>query len=91
MCNHAYPFTSELFGDDVSKSAKDIEECNKMGNRMQYGPQSQRVRGRVMVRGRFVNRGYHRGPYARTLQNQAPFGRGSKNWTRGRQLGTPRQ
>ncbi|XP_060566711.1 uncharacterized protein LOC132725590 [Ruditapes philippinarum] len=49
LCNHSYPFTSELFGDDVSKAAKDIEDCNKMGNRMQYGP-SFRARGRVMFR-----------------------------------------
>ena len=26
LCNHKFPFTSELFGDDVSKTAREIED-----------------------------------------------------------------
>lgn len=60
LCNHSYPFTNELFGDDVSKTAKEIEDCNKMGTRLQYG-YGQKQRGRVMFR-RF---GARRSPYGR--------------------------
>ncbi|XP_053394692.1 uncharacterized protein LOC123558813 [Mercenaria mercenaria] len=56
LCSHSLSFTSELFGDDVSKTAKEIEDCNKMGNRMH---QSQFVRGRYRGRGQF--RGQFRG------------------------------
>lgn len=69
LCTHSIPYTSELFGDDVSKTAKEIEDCAKLGHRLQTGykipfknrafPRGGRFRGRGMVpRGR----GYH--PYA---------------------------
>lgn len=34
LCNHNRPFTKLLFGDDVSKTAKEIEDCSKISNRM---------------------------------------------------------
>jgi hypothetical protein len=37
LCNHQIPYTNQLFGDDVSNAAKEIEDAAKIGNRMQYG------------------------------------------------------
>ena len=34
LCNHSRPYTKFLFGDDVSKSAREIEDCSKISNRM---------------------------------------------------------
>jgi len=34
LCNHNRPYTKYLFGDDVSKSAREIEDCSKISNRM---------------------------------------------------------
>ena len=34
LCNRNRPFTKYLFGDDVSRSAKEIEDCSKISNRM---------------------------------------------------------
>ena len=35
LCNHTVPYTCQLFGDDVSKAAKEIEDAAKIGNKMQ--------------------------------------------------------
>lgn len=63
LCNHTRPFTKELFGDDVSKSAKEIEECAKISSKI-----NRNVRGRgrpyprpMRYRGR--GRGMRRGTY----------------------------
>ena len=37
LCAHTQPYTTFLFGDDVSKAAKDIEDCSKIANRIHYG------------------------------------------------------
>ena len=37
LCSHSVPFTKWLFGDDVSKTAKDIEDCSKIGNKLRFG------------------------------------------------------
>ena len=34
LCAHSFPYINFLFGDDVSKSAKEIETCNKLGSRI---------------------------------------------------------
>ena len=34
LCNPTLPVTKFLFGDDVSQSAKQIEDCSKLSNRM---------------------------------------------------------
>lgn len=34
LCAQSVPYTSLLFGDDVSKAAKDVEDTRKIGNRM---------------------------------------------------------
>ena len=34
LCNHNRPFTKSLFGDDISKSAKEIEDCAKISSKM---------------------------------------------------------
>ena len=60
LCNHQVPYTNQLFGDDVSKAAKEIEDAAKIGNRMQYGNYrgySGSFRGgRAGFRGRFRSR-----------------------------------
>ena len=55
LCNITIPFTDQLFGGDVSKSAKDIEDAAKIGNKMQYGSfRGNSFRGgRARFRGRF--------------------------------------
>ena len=67
LCTHSLPYTNQLFGDDVSKTAKEIEECSKIGYKLQYGsgrgqqghfrPRGGRVRGRGVSRGGFRGRG----------------------------------
>ena len=52
LCSPSVPYTSQLFGDDVSKAAKDIEDCSKVGNKLRFG------RGRGSFRG---GRGYRGG------------------------------
>ncbi|VDI02088.1 Hypothetical predicted protein [Mytilus galloprovincialis] len=56
------PYTTFLFEDDVSKVAKDIEDCSKISNRIHFGRGSSRSRGRFGRggRGRF-GRGRGRG------------------------------
>ena len=56
LCAQSVPYTDYLFGDDVSKAAKDIEDSRKIGNRLQGGY----VRGRGSFRGG-RGRGYRRG------------------------------
>lgn len=51
LCSHSVPFTKWLFGDDVSKTAKDIEDCSKIGNKLRFG------RGRGGYRGGRGHRG----------------------------------
>ncbi|KAH3711389.1 hypothetical protein DPMN_071058 [Dreissena polymorpha] len=73
LCNHSLPFTSELFGDDVGKQAKKIEDCNKICNRVQrggYGGDFRRPGFRT--RSRASPRGYMRGrgSYASHGSNQ---------------------
>lgn len=53
LCNHSLPFTDCLFGDDVSKTAREIEECNKMGTRMQFAYPVRARRGRFLLRNRY--------------------------------------
>lgn len=36
--SHSIPFTDQLFGDDVSKTAREIEEFSKIGHKLQYNP-----------------------------------------------------
>lgn len=58
LCNHSSPFTSELFGDDVGKKAREIEDCNKIGNRLQRSFVSgQRSRSGFGFRPRMRGRG----------------------------------
>ncbi|VDI30384.1 Hypothetical predicted protein [Mytilus galloprovincialis] len=60
LCSHSVPYTNNLFGDDVSKVAKDIEDCSKVGNKLKFG--SGRGRGGGFFRG---GRGGHRGTFSR--------------------------
>ena len=53
LCKPSVPFTSELFGDDVSKTAKELEDSVKMGHKIQHG--SVRVYGRGRPGSVFTN------------------------------------
>lgn len=54
LCNHSQPVTKWLFGDDVSKTAKEIEEFAKIGQRMS---------GQHHMRGGYRSRPGFRGRY----------------------------
>ena len=90
LCAQSVPFTSLLFGDDISKTAKEIEDCSKIGNKLLYNNRGSSYRGRS--RGRFVRgarraRGAGRGNYGQygySYQNrQAASGSYAKNSRRG--------
>lgn len=51
LCAQTVPYTSWLFGDDISKTAKEIEDCSKIGHKLNRGGS---FRGRM--RGRFRGR-----------------------------------
>ena len=70
LCSSSIPVTNELFGEDLSKAAKEVEEKNKISNKMGLSQQSRRPRlfGKMTrpyqvhnVRGR--GRGYTNYPY----------------------------
>lgn len=63
LCAQSVPYTSLLFGDDVSKAAKDIEDTRKIGNRMS---------GLGLPRGR----GYYRGGRGRGSRRGGRYRRG---------------
>ena len=42
LCNPSVPFTSELFGDDLSKTTKDIEDMSRIGYKLN---QTSRIKG----------------------------------------------
>ena len=54
LCAQTVPYTSWLFGDDISKTAKEIEDCSKIGHKLQYNNRGGSFRGRM--RGRFRGR-----------------------------------
>ncbi|XP_060572556.1 uncharacterized protein LOC132730607 [Ruditapes philippinarum] len=69
LCSQSRPFTKFLFGDDVSKSAKEIEDCSKISNKM-----FDRRPFRGGPARRMLNRGFRfRGGYGRGMR---PRGRG---------------
>ncbi|XP_060596689.1 uncharacterized protein LOC132750691 [Ruditapes philippinarum] len=83
LCTHSLPYTNQLFGDDVSKTAKEIEECSRIGHRLQYGPSRGSYRGRPgfrpRIRGGFSRGGFRgRGSYGTGEFTQ----QGSKNFQR---------
>ena len=65
LCNHTQPFTTHLFGDDVSKAAKDIEDCSKIASRIHYGRGFSRGRGGRLGRGLRGRGGRNRGTRGR--------------------------
>ena len=82
LCNHNRPFTQHLFGDDVSKSAKELEDCSKITNRMF---QNRPLRGMTFPRRRVHPR--FRGGYGRGFRGRpTEYGSAnteSKNFKRG--------
>ena len=73
LCNHTLPYTSFLFGDDVSKAAKEIEDTAKISNKINRNYRGG-YRGRPFTRGpRF--RGRARGAYRGTsVGRYHPYG-----------------
>ena len=76
LCAQSVPYTSWLFGDDISKTAKEIEDCSKIGHRIQHNSRGGSFRGRMRgrfrmrVRGSFRGRGaYSQGAYQGYGQN----------------------
>lgn len=82
LCNHSLPFTSELFGSDISKTAKEIEDVARISSKIRVN----RGRGFANARTRYPYRGFrgrYRGqpmrghPYYRPTGSQYPE---SKNY-----------
>ena len=69
ICAQSVPYTSFLFGDDISKTAKEIEDCSKIGNKI-HNSRGNAFRGRSRGRFRMRNRGNFRG---RGNYNQNPY------------------
>lgn len=63
LCAQSVPYTAWLFGDDISKTAKEIEDCSKIGHKLQYsnrGGMRGRFRGRrPRGRGNYSNSAYN--------------------------------
>lgn len=57
LCTHSLPYTSWLFGDDVSKKTKEIEDSNKLGYKIHKSGFRGSFRGRGNFRGRYRGRG----------------------------------
>lgn len=78
LCSHSVEFTSFLFGDDVSKTAKQIEDCSKIsykigrGGRRGSGYFYGRGRGGRRGRGARGGRGVGRGRGQATRNYEAP-------------------
>ncbi|XP_060588095.1 uncharacterized protein LOC132743578 [Ruditapes philippinarum] len=53
LCNHSMPYTKELFGDDLSKTAKEIEDIARISNKINRNRFS---RGSYTFRGQFRSR-----------------------------------
>ena len=76
LCTSSVPYTKWLFGDDVSKAAKEIEDCSKIAYKIQYNTRGYSSRGRGNMRGR--NRGRFR-PRGRGSHNSSSQGRGTSS------------
>ena len=77
LCSASQKFTDMLYGDDISKNVKEIQDVNKIGTRIKGSSQSSyqnRGRGgrfRGVMRGRVTkNRGRGRGSYTPKSKNQ---------------------
>lgn len=68
LCAQSVPYTAWLFGDDISKTAKEIEDCSKIGHKLQYSNRGGTFRGRMRdrLRGR---RPRGRGNYSNSAYN----------------------
>lgn len=90
LCTHSLPVTKELFGDDISKTAREIEDSAKIGFKMsgQYGRGNYMYRGRPGLRGLNRDYGHMRGrgqsPLAYAYPSQGPlkYGQDPKNLPR---------
>ena len=51
MCSETIPFTTELFGDDLAKSANEIGETAKLGNTVKGGTTGGSFKAKSPMRG----------------------------------------
>lgn len=47
LCAQSVPYTAWLFVDDIYKTAKEIEDCSKIGQKLQYNSRGGTFRGRI--------------------------------------------
>lgn len=47
LCAQYVPYTAWLFVNDISKTAKEIEDCSKIGQKLQYNNRGGTFRGRI--------------------------------------------
>ena len=86
LCASSVPYTKWLFGDNVSKTAKEIEDCSKIGYKIQYNKGGYTSRGRISNRGRGRGRFRGRGrgyPSSSTHYSQVSNRGAAKNFRRG--------
>ena len=87
LCNQSRPITKFLFGDDVSKSTKEIEDFSKISNKLQFHDRRPFRGGpirRHMGRGLRFRGGYSRGARGRgyTHTEPGPSSYDPKNYSR---------
>ena len=63
LCSDTIPFTTELFGDDLAKSAKEIGETAKLGNRVKGGATGGNFKAKSFTKDRYRSTPYQRGRY----------------------------
>lgn len=84
LCTHSLPVTKELFGDDVSKTAREIEDFAKIGSKLSGQPSYRGgFKGRSGFRGRFRGsrgRGYM--SYGSQSASTSRYGTDPKNFPR---------
>ncbi|MES9884347.1 MAG: hypothetical protein ABW185_26165 [Sedimenticola sp.] len=87
LCTHSLPYTNQLFGDDVSKTAKEIEDCAKIGQKMQTASSfSGRARARPGFRFRsrgFRGRGFRGRGAGFQYQTDQPKNSLRRGWSKG--------
>ena len=79
LCASSVPFTKWLFGDNVSKTAKEIEDCSKIAYKMQYSNRGYSARGRGY---QYPTRGRGRGRFRARGRGYGGRGGQSKNFRR---------
>jgi len=86
ICASNRPVTSELFGDDLPKTLKEVREARQLGDKLTSAPYRQGQRGRQSFRG-----GHSSGTGFREQCQSTPRGRGAFLGKQGSRGGRSRQ